>query len=73
MNEGLLKQVDDREHATLKRTSAIAVLTVENEPELRFEVWGKELGEAARDMITNMTKLDPTARMTVDEVLAHRW
>ena len=73
MNEGLLKQVDSREHSTLKKASAIAELAVKNQPELRFEVWGKELGESALDMISGMTKLDPTDRLTVDQVLECSW
>lgn len=73
VDEGLLKQVDTREHGTLKKASAIAELAVRNQPELRFEVWGKELGKAALDMITGMTKPDPTARLTVDQVLGCSW
>lgn len=73
VNEGLLKQVDSREHSTLKKASATAELAVKNQPELRFEVWGKELGEAALDMISGMTKPDPTARLTVDQVLRCSW
>ncbi len=73
VNEGLLKQVDGREHSTLKKASEIAERAVKNQPELRFEVWGKELGEAALDMISGMTKPDPTARLTIDQVLGCSW
>lgn len=73
VNEGLLKQVDSRGHGTLKKASATAELAVNNQPELRFEVWGKELGEAALDMISGMTKPDPTARLTIDQVLGCSW
>ncbi|KAK4122606.1 kinase-like protein [Parathielavia appendiculata] len=74
VNEGLLKQVDSREHGTLKKAAATAWLAVKNQPELRFEVWGKELGEAALDMISGMTKPDPTAaRLTIDQVLRCPW
>ncbi|OIW30431.1 kinase-like protein [Coniochaeta ligniaria NRRL 30616] len=73
VNEGLLKQVDSREHRILKRASATADLAVKNQPDLRFEVWGKELGEAALDMISGMTKLDPTARLDIDQVLRCSW
>lgn len=73
VNEGLLKQVDSREHSTLKKASAIAELAVKNQPELRFEVWGRELGGAALDMISGMTKPDPTARPTVAQVLGCSW
>jgi hypothetical protein len=73
VNEGLLKQVDSRERGTLKKASAIAELAVKNQPKLRFEVWGKELGEAALAMISGMTKPDPMARLTVDQVLGCSW
>lgn len=73
VNEKLLKQVDSREHSTLMKASATAELAVENQPELQFEVWGKELGEAALDMISGMTKPDPTARLTIDQVLRCSW
>ncbi|KAI0539965.1 kinase-like domain-containing protein [Xylaria digitata] len=72
-NEGLLKQVDSHEHTTLKKTSAVAELAVKNQPELQFKVWGKELGEAALDMISGMTKPDPTARLTIDQILGCSW
>lgn len=73
VNQELLKQVDSREHGTLKKASATAGRAVNNQPELRFEVCGKELGEAALDMISGMTKPDPTARPTVDQVLRCSW
>lgn len=73
VNEGLLKQVDSRGHSILKKASATAELAVNNQPELRFEVWGKELGKAALDMISGMTKPDPTARLTIDQVLDCSW
>ncbi|KAG4442792.1 hypothetical protein IFR05_001738 [Cadophora sp. M221] len=73
VNEGLLKQVDSDEHITLKKASATAELAVNDQPELRFEVWGKDLGEAALEMISGMTKPDPTARLTIDQVLGSPW
>ncbi|KAI0877784.1 kinase-like protein [Hypoxylon argillaceum] len=73
VNERLLKQVDSRAHSTLRKASAIAELAAKNQPELRFQVWGKELGEAALDMISGMTKPDPTARLTIDQVLRCSW
>ncbi|PVH75002.1 hypothetical protein DL98DRAFT_593505 [Cadophora sp. DSE1049] len=73
VNEGLLKQVDSRGHSTLKKASATAELAVNTQPELRFEVWGKDLGDAALDMISGMTNPDPTARLTIDQVLGCSW
>ncbi|KAI0108949.1 kinase-like domain-containing protein [Nemania sp. FL0031] len=73
LNEGLLKQVDDRGHKSLKKASEIAEITVERQPILRFKVWGAEIGESAMDMISGMTNPDPTARLTIDQVLRSPW
>lgn len=73
VDEGLLKQVDSVKHNLLTLASDVAELAVMNQPELRFEVWGEELGEAALDMISGMTKPDPTARLTIDQVLGGSW
>ena len=43
VNEGLLAHVDSSEHNTLNRASAIAEVAVQNQPELRFQVWGRSL------------------------------
>ncbi|KAL2175466.1 kinase-like domain-containing protein [Thermothelomyces heterothallicus CBS 202.75] len=73
VNDGLLKLVDSCKHNTLRKASAIAEVAVRNQPELRFEVWGKELGEAALEMISGMTRPDPAARLTIDQVLGCSW
>lgn len=44
---------------------------VEEQPNLGLRVWGEELGEMALDMLSGMTNLDPTARLAIDQVLAH--
>lgn len=72
-DEGLLRQVDSREHGTLKKASKTAELAVAEQPELRFEVWGEELGEAAVEMISGMTRPDPAARITIDQALKSSW
>jgi len=51
----------------------LAVEAVQDQPELRFERWGEELGPETQNMISGMTGLDPTARTTIDQVLTHRW
>ncbi len=73
--EGLPKQVDSEGWwcSALKGASKIAEKAVAEQPELRFERWGKELEPEAQDMISGMTNPDPTARPTIDQVLAHRW
>jgi hypothetical protein len=45
---------------------------VEKEPDLKFEAWGEELGPDALDLISGMMNMDPTARLTMDQVLSHR-
>jgi serine/threonine protein kinase len=72
--EGLLKQVENENwRNALKAASKMAEEAVREQPELRFERWGEELGPEAQNMITGMTNPDPTARTTIDQVLTHRW
>ncbi|KAL2185602.1 hypothetical protein L209DRAFT_690118 [Thermothelomyces heterothallicus CBS 203.75] len=51
----------------------MAEVAVKEQPELRFEWWGKELGPEAQNVISGMTNMDPMARLTIGEVLAHPW
>jgi hypothetical protein len=44
---------------------------VKEQPELRFEHWGNELGPEMQGIISGMTNPDPMARVTIDQVLAH--
>jgi hypothetical protein len=46
---------------------------LEERPFMSFEVWGQVLGSGAQKMISGTTKIDPRARSTIDEVLAHPW
>lgn len=72
--EGLFKQVNDQDWCNaLKGASEIAEEAVKEQPGLRFERWGEELGSEAQNMISEMTNLDPTARKIIDQVLTHRW
>jgi hypothetical protein len=72
--EGLLKQVNSEDWCNaLKGASEIAEEAVKEQPELRFERWGEELGPETLNMISGMTNSDPTARTTIDQVLTHRW
>lgn len=74
VSDGLLKQVNsDNWGNALRGASEIAEEAVKEQPELRFEQWGKELGSEAQEMISGMTNSDPTARTTIDQVLTHRW
>jgi hypothetical protein len=57
----------------MKGAVEIAELAVSEQPEMRFEQWGKELGPEAQTMISEITNLDTTARITIDQVLTHRW
>jgi hypothetical protein len=74
VSDRLLKQVNSEDWCNaLRGASEIAEEAVKEQPELRFERWGKELGSEAQNMIYGMTNPDPTARTTIDQVLTHRW
>lgn len=74
VSEGLLQRIDSEVWATaLKGTSRGAEMAVTDEPGRRFEVWGKHLGLGAQSMISGMVNMEPLARTTIDEVLAHPW
>lgn len=74
VSEGLLQRIDSEVWATaLKGTSRGAEMAVKAEPGRRFEVWGQHFGLGAQSMISGMTAIDPATRITIDEVLAHRW
>jgi hypothetical protein len=74
VSEGLLQKVDDEDwRNALKGASELAEEAIKDQPELRFERWGEELGPEAQDMICGMTNPDPAARITIDQVLVHRW
>jgi serine/threonine protein kinase len=69
VTEGLLKQVNSEDWCNaLKGASEIAEEAVTEQPELRFEQWGEELGPEAQNMISGMTNPDPAARTTIDQV-----
>jgi hypothetical protein len=71
--EGLLKIVNSETWVgALKGAADAAEKAVKDQPDLAFEVWGEGLGVETQNMITGITNLDPTARTTIDQVLAHR-
>ncbi|KAH6625546.1 kinase-like domain-containing protein [Boeremia exigua] len=73
-NEGLLKHVDsDTWSEALKSASQVAEETLQEQPVMSFDVWGHELGTEAQKMIAGMTRIDPRARLTIDQVMAHAW
>ncbi|EPE05817.1 serine threonine protein kinase [Ophiostoma piceae UAMH 11346] len=74
VTEGLLEQVDDEVWCKALRglSDAVDEAVLEN-PALRFTEWGQSLGPAAVDLLSGMTKPDPTARLTMEQVLAHPW
>ncbi|CAN9445066.1 unnamed protein product [Alternaria alternata] len=73
-NEGLLNRIDDEDWTkALEKMNELAVADLEERPFMRFEVWGQVLGSEAQKMISGTTKIDPGARSTIDEVLAHPW
>lgn len=72
--EGLFKQINDDDWSNaLRGASEIAEEAAREQPNMRFERWGKELGPEAQSMISGMTNLDPNSRITIDQVLVHGW
>ncbi|CAN9234012.1 hypothetical protein AA0119_g11948 [Alternaria tenuissima] len=73
-NERLLNWIDDENWTkVLEKMNELAEADLEERPVMSFEVWGQLLGSEAQKMISGMTKIDPGARSTIDEVLAHPW
>lgn len=71
--EGFLKQVNSGNWRNALNEASEMADAVKEQPEPRFEYWGKELGFEAQNMISGMTNPDPAARKTIDDVLTHRW
>jgi len=57
--------------SALQGAAKIADEMVKDEPGLRFEQWGAELGPEAVRMIAGMTALDPKTRLGIDQIMAH--
>ena len=72
--EGLLEKVNDEAWPRIfKECSGLADQLLEVHPEARFEVRGAGVGPKTQDVILGLTKSDPAARLTIDQVLAHPW
>lgn len=72
MPRALLQHINDEDWSdALRGTSDIANHAVDEEPGLRFEQWGVELGPEALHMFSGMTNLDPMARLTIQQILEH--
>lgn len=76
--DGLLSHVNDEKWTTLFRAaSEIAETEASEDPGCRFERWSVDnalhLTLEAKNMITDMTRLDPAQRPSIDEVLRHPW
>lgn len=70
--DALFIHVNDEDWSSaLRGASDIADEAVKEEPGLRFEQWGAELGPEALHMFSGMTNLDPKARFTIDQILKH--
>ncbi|KAF1849203.1 kinase-like protein [Cucurbitaria berberidis CBS 394.84] len=69
--ESLYEQIKDENWRTALRGAAkMAEAEVQERPMLRLETWGQQLGEAAVDLLSKTTSLDPKSRSTIDQVLA---
>lgn len=76
--DGLLKHVDDEKWTILFRAaSEIAETEAAEDPDCRFERWpvdhAPHLTQEAKNIITNMTRLDLAQRANIDEALKHPW
>lgn len=76
--DGLLQHVNDEKWTSLFRAaSEIAETEAAEDPDCRFERWSvgdaPHLTSDARNMIANMTRLDPAQRVDIDVVLQHPW
>lgn len=74
----LLEHVNDEEGSkVMKMASEISDGIVSEQPGSRFDEWPngsmEHLDSGARDLISQMTKLDPATRATIDKVLEHPW
>ena len=71
--EGLLRHVGDPTWcAFINEASDLAERCVEEEPRLRFELWGKPL-DRLQGLVAGMVNPDPARRLTMDQVMAHSW
>lgn len=72
--EGLYRCLADEQwKEAFKIASRVAHDEVIARPELRLRVWGQEMGTNALDMLADMLNLDPAARLSIDQVLDHRF
>ncbi|OTA31716.1 hypothetical protein BTJ68_08680 [Hortaea werneckii EXF-2000] len=62
---------DENWSAALKGAAGIADELVKDDPRLRFERWGEELGPEALRMIAGMVALNPKARLDISKIMAH--
>ncbi|KAF1994232.1 kinase-like protein [Amniculicola lignicola CBS 123094] len=74
VSEGLLKRIDSEEWSNnFKTWSKMAEAAITEHPENKFESWGLGMGTEAYSLISGIVQIDPTARSTIDQVLAHKW
>ncbi|KAI7714674.1 hypothetical protein KC353_g6679 [Hortaea werneckii] len=70
--DSVFKDVGDENwSAALKGAAEIADELVKDDPRLRFERWGEELGPEALRVIAGMVALNPKARLDINQVMTH--
>ncbi|KAI7340762.1 kinase-like protein [Hortaea werneckii] len=70
--DAVFKDVGDENwSAALKGAAEIADELVKDDPRLRFERWGEELGPEALRVIAGMVALNPKARLDINQVMTH--
>ena len=74
----LLEHINDEKRSEFLRiASELSDETVREDPGLRLEQWPEgtipHIDLVGKSLISRMSKLDPAARATMDEVLEHSW
>lgn len=73
-NEGLLNVIDSEKwKKALRILSEMTYLVIQDQQDMSFEVWGHAFGSGAHKMISGMTKIDPRARPTINQIMEHLW
>lgn len=68
--DALLEHIGDKTwFEALKWAAKDAAEMLKDDPGLKFERWGQDLGPEAVHMISGMTALDPKVRLTIEQVL----
>ncbi|PVH92885.1 kinase-like protein [Periconia macrospinosa] len=71
--EFISKVYNEKWCKALQTASKLAETIIKDDPGRSFNYWGEGLGKSLHQLVSTMTNLNPLARPTIDEVLAHPW